>query len=265
VIQHNCYDAIVYPEGLSGERICSICGLVIDDPPTTKNFIQWSPEWQSNWSEKDSETLKEWLNILRSVSCQLNIPRFPYREEAARRIRKQNYQFTRSQKLSKNKRAAVAALMHIILREYNKARPLKEICKELTIDPTSVIKQEWILIQTLNNGKETVTLRRKSSVDYLHEALSKLNANFNSEFINRTEEIITKVKKSGGNPVGIAAGALYYTCKKSKRPFCKEKIGEAFHISARTVYTNEARIRRLLVTKPPAKLDNNRFKLTKNS
>ena len=58
------------------------CGLV-EDTRAFKSFAQWVPEWHSNWKEEDSETLKKWLTTLRSVTCQLNIPNYPYREEAA--------------------------------------------------------------------------------------------------------------------------------------------------------------------------------------
>ena len=135
-----CDRTVVYPEGLNGEKICSNCGLVIEETPVFKGFAQWTPEWYSNWNEQDSETLKEWLTTLRAVSCQLNIPNFPYREEAARTIRTQNHVLFRSQKLSKNKRATVAALMHLILKEYDKMRPIKEISKELSFDHKSVMK-----------------------------------------------------------------------------------------------------------------------------
>ena len=119
---------------MTGEKICKNSGLVIEDSPTFKSFTQWVPEWHSNWKEEDSETLKEWLTTLRSVTCHLNIPNYPYREEAARTIRTQNRLLSKSQKLSKNKRATVAALMHLVLKEYNKTRPIKDIAKELSLD-----------------------------------------------------------------------------------------------------------------------------------
>ena len=144
-----CGSAVVYPDGLEGEKICSKCGLVIDHTPIVKSYSQWTPEWYSNYSQQDSETMKEWLTTLRSVSCQLNIPNFPYREEAARTIRKQNNLLTSSQKLSKNKRATVAALMHLVLKEYDKMRSIKDISRELNLDNKSVMKQTWLLSKTL--------------------------------------------------------------------------------------------------------------------
>ena len=149
---NKCESAIVYPEGLQGEKICGKCGLVIESTPSLNTFTQWAPEWFSNWNEQDSETLKEWLTTLRAVSCQLNIPNFPYREEAARTIRKQNHCLAKSQKLSKNKRATVAALMHFVLTEYDKVRSIKDISKELGLDSKLVLKQAWILNKTINQG-----------------------------------------------------------------------------------------------------------------
>jgi transcription initiation factor TFIIIB Brf1 subunit/transcription initiation factor TFIIB len=241
---HQCEETIIYPEGITGEKICSICGIVIDETPTLQNYTRWAPEWYSNWSEDDSETLKEWLTILRSVSCQLNIPNFPYREEVARTIRTNNRIIFKSQKLSKNKRVTIAALIHLILKEYDKMRPLKQISQELSIDSRIVIKQSWLLNKTLsNNEKRPIKIPRKTSLSYLHEYASKLTED--KELIQNAEQMLLKVKKAGGNPLGIAAGAFYNACKKRKAQISKEKIGEAFHISGRTVYTNEARIRKL--------------------
>ncbi len=245
----NCYKcdgAIVYPEGLSGEKICNKCGLVIDETPIFKSFTQWAPEWYSNWNEQDSETLKEWLTTLRAVSCQLNIPNFPYREEAARTIRIQNHLLFRQQKLSKNKRATVAALMHLILKEYDKMRSIKEISKELSLDSRSVMKQSWILNKTLNQGKEQLKTQRKSALDYLHENAGKITQN--KELIVDAENTLLKIMRSGGNPIGLAAGSLYNSCKKKNIKISKEKIGKAFHTSDRTVYINEARIRKFTAT-----------------
>ena len=240
-----CDSIIVYPEGLTGEKICTNCGLVIEDMPSFKSFTQWVPEWYSNWKEEDSETLKEWLTTLRSVSCQLNIPNYPYREEAARTIRTQNRGLFKSQKLSKNKRASIAALMHLILKEYDKLRPIKDISKELSLEPKVVMKQAWILRKTLNlEEKEPLKIKRKTSLDYLHEYAGEIAQN--KELIFKAENIVTKTRRLGGNPIGVAAGALYYSCKENKTKISKEKIGQTFHIPPRTVYINEVRIRKLL-------------------
>ena len=239
-----CHGLIVYPEGLSGEKICTTCGLVIDNTATFKSFTQWTPEWHSNWKEQDSETLKEWLTTLRAVSCQLNIPNFPYREEAARTIRTQNHVIFRQQKLSKNKRETVAALMHLILKEYEKTRPIKRIAKELSLDSRSVMKQAWILNKTLNRENCHLKIQRKTAINYLHENAGKITDN--KELILYAEKTLLKIRRSGGNPIGLAAGALYNACKENKTKISKEKIGEIFHISERTAYTNEARIRKLL-------------------
>ena len=241
---HTCDNAnVVYPEGLGGEKICKTCGLVIDETPTFKGYTQWTPEWHSNWSEQDSETLKEWLTILRGVSCQLNLPNFPFREEAARTIRKQNREIFRSQKLSKNKRETVAALMHLVLKEYDKMRSIKEISKELSLDQKMVMKQAWLLNKTIKSNNEHAIIQRKTSVDYLLEYAGKITQN--RELIIDAKKTLQTIKRAGGNPIGLAAGALYYACKK-KTKISKEKIGETFGISNRTVYTNEARIRNLI-------------------
>jgi transcription initiation factor TFIIIB Brf1 subunit/transcription initiation factor TFIIB len=245
-----CEGKIVYPEGLGGEKICSKCGLVIDETPVSQAFAQWAPEWYSNWSEEDSETVKEWLTTLRSVSCQLNLPNFPYREEAARTIRRQNRVLFRSQRLSKNKRTTVAALMHLILREYDKLRPVKEISKELSLDTRAVTKHVWLLNKTLRSKeKAPIRIQRKTALDYLHEYGGKLTDD--KHLIEQAESTLIKVKRAGGNPVGLAAGALYCACKAKKAKISKEDIGRVFHISERTVYTNEARIRKIVVASAP--------------
>lgn len=245
-----CYGAIVYPEGLDGEKICTQCGLVIDETPALKSFTKWTPEWHSNWNEQDSETLKEWLTTLRVVSCQLNLPNFPYREEAAYTIRTQNRLLFKSQKLSKNKRATVAALMHLVLKEYDKMRSIKAISKDLSLDSALVMKHAWILNKTLKTEQEHLKIQRKTAVDYLRENANKMSVN--KELLLNAESTLLETKGSGGNPIGLAAGALYFVCKK-KTNISKETIGEVFGISARTVYSNEAKIRKLMTTKKRTK------------
>jgi len=243
---HNCDKPVISPEGLDGEKICSHCGLVIDETPTFKGYTQWAPEWYSNWNEQDSETLKEWLTTLRAVCCQLNLPNYPYREEAARTIRKQKQSLFKSQKLSKNKRATVAALIHIILKEYEKMRPIKEISKQLSLDPGAVMKQTWLLNKTLKPKKDPAKIRRKTAINYLYEYAGRITSN--KELILNAENTLQQIKGSGGNPIGLAAGAFYYSSKK-KTKISKEKIGETFGISERTVYTNEVKIRKLIMAK----------------
>jgi transcription initiation factor TFIIIB Brf1 subunit/transcription initiation factor TFIIB len=237
----------IYPEGLKGEPICPKCGIVLEETSTISSFSQWNPQWHSNWDEQDSETLKEWLTTLRTVSCQLNIPNFPYREEVARTIRTQNRMLFRSQKLSKNKRATVAALLHLTLKEYNKTRTIKEISKELSIDTKSVMQRTWILNKTLKEKRDASKFPRKTAMDYLHQYAGKITGN--NELIYAAEKIVLNVKRSGGNPIGLAAGALYHASKNKKASISKEMIGKVFQISARTVYTNEARIRRITSNK----------------
>jgi transcription initiation factor TFIIIB Brf1 subunit/transcription initiation factor TFIIB len=210
------------------------------------DYSQWTPQWYSNWNQGDSETIKEWLTTLRSVSCQLNIPNYPYREEAARTIRSNNHELFKSQKLSKNKRATIAALIHLTLKEYNKTRAVKEISKELSLDHRTVMKQAWLLNRTLSDKSLPLKIPRKTAVDYLHEYATKITEN--KELMVSAENMLRSIIRVGGNPVGLAAGAFYSTCKKNKAKISKERIGEAFHISERTVYTNEARIRKLLST-----------------
>lgn len=241
----SCKGTILFPEGLGGEKVCSGCGLVIDETPVAQTFSQWAPEWYSNWSEEDSETLKEWLTYLRSVSCQLSLPNFPYREEAARTIRTRNRVLFRSQKLSKNKRITVAALVYLVLKEYDKLRPIKEISEELSLDTKAVKKHVWLLNKTLQSTeKEPMRIQRKTALNYLHEYARKLTND--RQLIQHAESTLIKVKRAGGNPVGVAAGALYCASKIKRASISKEEIGKTFHISERTVYTNEVRIRRLL-------------------
>jgi len=207
-------------------------------------YNRWNPEWHSNWSQEESESLKEWLTTLRTISCQLRIPRFPYQEEAAIKIRKHNSLFLKSQRLAKNKRATITALMHLVLKEYNKNRPIKQMCQELNIDRKLVLKQVWIL-RTINVKESIFRIQRKTSNDYLIEYATQITSK--NETLTFAKNIITKIHKLGGNPISIAAGALYYSCKKTKSKISKDQIGEVFHISPRTVDTNERRIRNTMV------------------
>ena len=242
-----CNGTSVSPEGLKGEKVCSTCGLVINQTNIIPMFNQWTPEWHSNWSPEEPESLKEWLTTLRTVSCQLKIPRFPYQEEAAIKIRKHNSIFVKSQRFAKNKRATIVALIHLVLTEYNKNRPVKQMCQELNIDSKLVLKQIWML-KTINAKKGLLKIQRKTSKDYLVEYSTQITSK--NETLTFAKKVIAKIQKLGGNPISIAAGAFYYASKTTKNPISKSRIGEVFHISPRTVDTNERRIRNLLVIPP---------------
>jgi len=149
-----------------------------------------------------------------------------------------------SQKFGKHKRATIAALIHLILKEYGKTRPLREIAKELSLDTTLVMKQAWNLSRTINGEKNVLKIQRKSSKDHLFEHGSKITRD--NSLLIEAEETLKKLRRPGGNPTALAAGALYNACKNKKVKVSKEQIGAAFGISHRTVYTNEARIRTLL-------------------
>jgi len=140
----------------------------------------------------------------------------------------------------------VAALMHIILKEYDKKRPIKEIAKDLSVDFKLVMKQAWTLSEVFNIEKKHKAAKKEPrSIDYLRVYAGKLTDN--KELILQAEKIL-KMKRSGGNPIGLAAGTFYGVCKTEKEDISKEEIGKAFHISGRTVYTNETRIRKMLLT-----------------
>ena len=242
----NCRSDIAAPEGLPGERVCTKCGLVVDSPLIVRGFSQWNPEWHSNWSEKDPETLKEWLTVLRTVSCQLGIADFPYREEAARTIRKASPLLAQSQKFGKNKRATIAALMHLILREYNKNRPIKAIAEQLCLDSTLIMKQAWALSETIKTDNNIIQIQRKTAYDYIFENGGKMR--INKEILVLAQEKLRTIQKKGGNPIALASGALYLACKSAKENVTKEQIAKVFGISPRTVDSNERNIRRMVNT-----------------
>ena len=242
-----CSGTTISPEGLLGEKVCPNCGLVIGEATVARHFSQWTPNWPSNWAEQDSDTLKEWLTALRMVSCQLNIPNFPYREEAARLIRKENESFFQSQRFAKDKRATVAALVQLILKEYGKECSIKRICQQLSLDGKLVLKQTWNLKKNLR-AKQQLKNQRKSSKEYLYKFGGKITCN--NHLLLRAEETLAKVQRKGGNPVSLAAGAFYYACKVMRIRISKKVIGKTFCVSDRTVDTNERRIRRRLACIP---------------
>ncbi len=247
----SCEGNVVSPEGQNGERVCSSCGLVLSKSSVIRtSFVQWHPILLSNWHQGDSETLKEWLTILRTISCQLNIPNFPYREEVARRIRKEKPVFFKSQRFGKNKRATIAALIQIVLKQYGKDRPLKEICRQLSLDKKLVIKQCWTLNKTaIDSQSQFASIPRKTCTDYLFENGTKITNDI--KVLSNAEDALMKIRRTGGNPVALASGALYHICRQKKMKVSKKQIGEVFKISPRTVYTNEVRIRTLLQKKYP--------------
>jgi transcription initiation factor TFIIIB Brf1 subunit/transcription initiation factor TFIIB len=241
-----CGGTIVSPQGLLGEKVCTNCGLVVRKTLVARHFSQWTPDWPSNWGEQDSDTLKQWLTALRTVSCQLNIPNFPYREEAARLIRKEKRLFFQSQRLAKNKRATAAALLQLILREYGKERSIKNICQQLSLNSKLVMKQTWNLKENIRNKKQFLLTQKKSSKDYLYAYGGKI-AN-SKHLLLRAEECLAKIQKKGGNPISLAAGAFYHACKVEGYKITKNVIGKAFGVSDRTVDTNERKIRRLIAS-----------------
>jgi transcription initiation factor TFIIIB Brf1 subunit/transcription initiation factor TFIIB len=220
--------------------VCTTCGLVLDQTQSLPSFVQWNPEWHSNWKDEDPEPLKEWLTILRIVSCQLRIPRFPFQEEVAIKIRKEKNLFLKSQRFAKKKRITIVALLHLILKEYNRNRPIKQMCKELNLDNKMVLKQVWI-IKKINTKKKLINTQRKKSKDYLVEYGHQVT--HKKETIILAKRILNILQKRGGNPISMAAGALYYSSKITKNRISKTHIGKVFHISPRTVDTNERKIR----------------------
>ena len=226
------------------EEVCSACGLVLSKTSIAKglSFTQWNPQWNSNWNEDDPETLKEWLTTLRTVSSQLSLPNLPYKEEAARRIRKGKRILSQSRKFGKHKRATVAALLHLVLKQYGKNRPIQEICKQLSLDSKLVIKQAWTLYKTaIENQKGKFEIARKTSTDYLFEYGGKITSD--TKLLIEAKDTLKRIRRRGGNPIALAAGSLYHICKKKKCKVSKKQIARAFGISHRTVYSNEAQIR----------------------
>jgi len=88
----------------------------------------------------------------------------------------------------------------------------------------------------------------KSARDYLGKYASKLTTD--SGLIRMTEKLLTSIRRDiSGNPISLAAGAFYFICKNRKIKVSKDEIGKVFHISGRTVYSNERRISKLLLRK----------------
>jgi len=238
-----CDGPVVFPDGSDGEIVCKKCGLVVSEAASSQpGFIIWTPKWFSNWDRNDSDTLREWLTTLRIVSCQLNLADFPYMEEAAHVIRTRKDAFFQCQRFGKNKREAIAALIYLILRNYNEIRSLKEICKRLSLNHRLVEKYAWAM-REMTNLQRTFSAR-----DYLRACGWKLTHDPGS--IKRTEKLLTQIHgKISGNPISLAAGAFYLVCIKRKIKISKDDIGKAFNISGRTVYSNERRISKLVSTK----------------
>lgn len=249
----DCGGTIVFPEGFNGEAVCSACGLVANEPLSLQIRGQWQPKWLSNWDEGDSETLKEWLTILRTISCQLNLPSFPYREEAARIIRVKSQALLKSQRFGKNKREAITALIYIILKKYNRMRSLKELCQTLNLDHSQVAKYVWAMYEIIETRPQThihppAHVHETIPVHYLRTFA--WNFTNDSQLIRTAETLLQRIHRGiGGNPISLAAGALYHVCKNQTAYVSKNKIAKAFNISSRTVYNSERKIRTILEQK----------------
>ena len=237
-----CHGPLVFPEGLNGEIVCKECGIVITQAQTSQGFTKWTPKWFSNWDQNDSDTLREWLTTLRIASCQLDLPDFPHREEAAHVIRLKKDVLFRCQRFGKNKREAIAALIHLILREYNQTRSLKEICERLSLNHHLVKKYAWAMREMTNFN------RTFSAKEYLRAYGCKLTSD--PGLIKITEQLLTRIhRKISGNPISLAAGAFLFVCINRNIKISKDEVGKAFNISGRTVYSNERRISRLMSRK----------------
>ena len=150
-------------------------------------------------------------------------------------------------RFGKKKVEAITALIHLVLQEYNKIRSIKEICQKLSLDPRLVKKHEWALRKIVYSDRTAATNEngRNGAKDYLMKYGQNLISN--PDVIKSTRKLLASIRKYiGGNPISLSAGALYHICKHRKMRISKEAIGEAFHISARTVYTNELKIRRFI-------------------
>ena len=93
----------------------------------------------------------------------------------------------------------------------------------------------------IENQNNRLGISRKTSTDYLFEYGGRITSN--TKLLVEAKVILQKIRKKGGNPIALAAGALYYVYKKKNLKITKEKIAQAFGISHRTVYSNEAQIR----------------------
>jgi len=237
-----CHGVLIFPEGLNGEIVCKSCGLVKSRARISQSFTEWTPKWSYNWNESDSDTLREWLTTLRMVSCRLNLPNFPHREEAARLIRRKSDVLFRSQRFGKNKTEAVAALVHLILKKYNEMRSLKEISNTLSLDQRLVMKYAWIMRKMISFHRNFLAR------DYLRKYGWQLTSD--AELMQEADQLLTSLRREiSGNPVSLAAGAFYFVCRSRKIKISKEEIGKAFHVSHRTVYSNELKISRLVSSK----------------
>lgn len=171
-------------------------------------------------------------------------PSFPYREEAARIIRLKSVELFRSQRFGKNKREAVTALIYIVLKKYNKMRALKDVCQTLSLDYNLVNKHVWAMYE-ITDTRQPILVQESPSIHYLRTFAWNLTSD--SHVIHAAETLLRKIHRGlGGNPISLAAGALYHVCKTKAPNVSKDEIGKAFKISSRTVYNGERKIRTVI-------------------
>jgi len=84
--------------------------------------------------------------------------------------------------------------------------------------------------------------------DYLRKHGPKLT--LETTYLQAAEYVLTGIqKKISGNPASLAAGALYFVCKNKGIKISKDQIGNAFHVSGRTVYSSKRRITKIIESK----------------
>ena len=102
------------------------------------------------------------------------------------------------------------------------------------------MQRTWIL-KEINIKKRLIKTQRKRSKDYLNEYGHQVTQK--KETIILAKRILNVLQKRGKNPISVAARALYYSSEITKSRSSKSQIEKIFHISPRTVDTNERKIR----------------------
>lgn len=134
----------------------------------------------------------------------------------------------------------VGATLYAASREFEQSIPPSIVAEEIESDPQSVKDTYQQLKMELNLDIDPPT-----PTEYLVYICQELN--LSKEVENRARDILAGYR-SGGNPIGIAAAALYEADPSEKSELTLQAAGEATGLAKETIWRHSKKIREIDAT-----------------